>query len=246
MRLSVIVPVLNEASIVRGFLVHLRSLAPAAEIVLVDGGSTDGTAHLCQGLADRIVHTVRGRARQMNAGARIAQGDAFWFVHADSRLDPGSVAAIEEALGDPQLAGGCFGLHIVPSRWIYRMRDALGNLSVDLFRIALGDRGFFCRKQNFFAVNGYPEQPLLEDADFYRRLRTTGRVRQLKVKIQTSARRYEALGPIRTSLFYSLVMGLYLAGARMSFLEHLVAWFSLNRALADRRKLRASSAVEYS
>ena len=226
MHVSIVVPVLDEATIVRGFLEHLRATAPGAEIIVVDGGSKDGTMAICQGLADRILQTTPGRARQMNAGAEIAQGVILWFLHADSRISANSLAAIERSLSDLRTAGGCFRLQIVPSRWIYRVRDVIGDVCVGLFRIGLGDRGLFCRKQCFSVIGGYPDQPLLEDADFYCKLRGLGRVQLLAIKIQTSARRYEALGPIRTSLFYSFVMILYCARVPMSLLERLIAWFS--------------------
>jgi len=223
--ISIIVPVLNEAAIIRGFLQHLRTTAPDAEIIVVDGGSNDGTVELCRGLADHIVESARGRARQMNAGAQVAHGTILWFLHADSYIPASSLAAIEAALDDPQVVGGCFRLQIVPARWIYRVRDATGDVCVNLFRIALGDRGLFCRREHFFAISGYPDQPSLEDADFYCKLRAVGRVRQVPIRIQTSARRYEALGPTRTILFYLLIMTLYLARTKMSVLEKLVRWF---------------------
>ena len=223
--ISIIVPVLNEAVIIRGFLQHLRTTAPAAEIIVVDGGSNDGTVELCRGLADQILESARGRARQMNAGAQVAQGKILWFLHSDSRIATNSLAAIEDVLADWRIVAGCFHLRIVPARWVYRVRDATGDLCVNLFRIALGDRGLFCRRENFIALGGYPDQPLLEDADFYRKLRTVGRVRQIPIRIQTSARRYEALGPTRTILFYLLIMTLYLARTKMSILEKMVRWF---------------------
>ena len=230
MRLSIIVPVLNEAQIVRGFLAHLRATAPGAEIIVVDGGSKDDTLALCRSFADAVIEAPCGRARQMNVGALSARGEILWFLHVDSRISAGSIGAIQNALSDPSVAGGCFRLEIVPSRTIYLVRDAIGNMCVDLFRIALGDRGFFCRKENFLAVGGYPDQPLLEDADFYCKLRELGRVRQLPLKIQTSARRYEALGPIRTSAFYLLIMTLYLAGVKLPILTRLVTWFATKKA----------------
>ena len=244
MLVSIVVPVLDEAPIIRAFLEHLHLVAPAAEIIVVDGGSTDGTPALCHGLADHVSQTTRGRARQMNAGAQIAHGEVFWFVHADSRIASNSLAVIDSALCDAAMVGGCFRLEIVPRRWIYRIRDALGDGCVDMFKIALGDRGFFCRRESFFAAGQYPDQPLLEDADFYCQLRRLGMVKRLSAKIQSSARRYEALGPIRTSLFYLLVMTLYILGARMSFLEKLVRWFSVRQARNQnhpRRTLLSSS-----
>jgi len=114
--ISIIVPVLNEAPIIRGLLEQLRLVAPGAEIIVVDGGSSDGTPTLCHEVADHILQTHRGRAWQMNAGAKIARGDILWFVHADSRVAPNSAAAIEKSLNDPLVAGGCFRLQIIPPR----------------------------------------------------------------------------------------------------------------------------------
>ena len=230
MRVSIIVPVLNEAAIIPGFLEHVRAAAPGAEIIVVDGGSSDDTLALARDLAHDAIEGPCGRAQQMNAGAQRARGEILWFLHVDSRISARSVAAIEDVLSDPAVVGGCFRLQIVPRRWIYRVRDALGNCCVDLFRIALGDRGLFCRKGTFFVIGGYPHQPLLEDAAFYRKLRWLGRVRQLPITIQTSARRYEALGPIRTSLFYMLIMTLYFARVRLRVLERTVNWFAAKKA----------------
>lgn len=245
MRFSIIVPVLNEAALIRQFLQHLRAAAPDAQIIVVDGDSSDGTVDLCRELADRVLESAPGRARQMNAGAKIASGDVLWFLHADSRVATNSVGAIENLLRDSRVAGGCFRLQLVPSRWIYRVRDRIGDLCVDLFGIALSDRGLFCRREHFFAIGGYPEQPLLEDADFYRKLRTIGRTQQLHLRIQTSARRYEALGPVRTSLFHFLIMTLYFARVPMSILEKMVVRFYSKKSSTNKPPGSPAPVVEY-
>jgi rSAM/selenodomain-associated transferase 2 len=237
-RVSIIVPVLNEAAIIGEFLENVRLAAPAAEIIVVDGGSSDDTLALARHSADQTVAGPRGRARQMNTGALRAHGQILWFLHADSVISATCLAAIEEALSDRAVAGGCFRLEIDRRRRIYRVRDTIGNLAVDLFQIALGDRGLFCRKENFFAIGGYPDHLLLEDADFYCKLRGSGRVRQVPVTIQTSARRYEALGPIRTSLFYLLIMILYFARVKRSILERLVNVFTASNATVDQPPVR--------
>ena len=219
--ISIIVPVLNEAPLIGEFLRHLGERAPDAEIVVADGGSNDGTVDLARPLADQVLATPRGRALQMNAGATAATGEVLWFLHADSLLPPTPLDDIRAALADPLLAGGCFRIRIPSSHAIYRVSDSLGNLGVDVFRIALGDHGIFCRRAAFEAVGGYPQVPVMEDAEFYRRLRRVGAVRQLRSVIQTSPRRYQRHGPYRTTLIYGLILALYTARVPIPFLSRL-------------------------
>lgn len=218
---SIVVPVLNEAERIAGFLAHVRQRAPGAEIVVADGGSRDGTPERVAPLADWVLRAPRGRASQMNAGAAAARGEVLWFLHADSELPPQPLPAIFQALRDPRLAGGCFRLRLPSAHPVYRISDRLGNLGVDLFRIALGDHGIFCRRAAFEQVGGYPEVPLMEDAELYRRLGRAGTVRQLRPAITTSPRRYETLGPVRTTGLYALLLSLYVAGVSPYRLERL-------------------------
>lgn len=227
MRISVIVPVWNEDKILSGFLRQLRDIAPQCEIIVVDGGSDDKSFVIATELADRAIQSRRGRAAQMNAGAHIASGDVLWFVHADSNLSVNSIGGIETALADSRVVGGCFRLRVDSPRWVYRIRDLIGNLLVDLTGIALGDRGFFCRREAF---SDYPQVAVLEDAEFYRGLKRKGRVVQLRETIGTSPRRYEALGPITTMSFYAFVMLLYVARVPIPTLEKMV------RAYMQRRR----------
>jgi rSAM/selenodomain-associated transferase 2 len=221
-RLSVIVPVLNEADLIDAFIRHLRMRLPDAEIIVVDGGSTDETREKLQDLRDpfslKILRSESGRAVQMNAGAELATGDTLLFLHADSRLPAASDQLITEALRDPRLCGGCFRLRFPRPEAVYRISDSLGNLAVDLFQIALGDHGIFCRSEVFSIAGGYPQVPVMEDAEFYRQLKHFGRLRQLPAAIETSPRRYEELGRYRTTAFYILILALYLTRARPRFL----------------------------
>ncbi len=209
--LSIIIPTLNEAALITSFLVHLREELPGAELIVVDGGSEDQTATLATRQADRVLRSPRGRAKQMNAGVAVAKGEVLWFLHADSLVPSGSSGSIARALDDPKTVGGCLRLKFPRREWVYRVSDCLGNVAVDLFRVALGDHGIFCRRAAFARVGGYPEVPLMEDAEFYRRLRRAGRVRQLSAYIVSSPRRYEQLGPVRTTAFYLIILALYLA-----------------------------------
>ena len=209
----------NEAPLIAGFLHHLRVIAPQAELIVVDGGSADGTAILAAELADRVIRAPCGRARQMNAGAAAAKGDIFWFLHVDSELPKTAAAALRRALADERLAGGCLRLEIPRPEFIYRVTDQLGNAGVQLFRVALGDHGIFCRRAAFVMIGGYPDVPILEDAELYRKLRRVGGVQQLKPRIISSARTYERLGRYRTTATYFLILLLYMLRIPIPFLN---------------------------
>jgi rSAM/selenodomain-associated transferase 2 len=218
---SIIVPVLNEAEIIGPFLHHLRRCAPQSEIIVTDGGSHDETVAIAEEIADVIVRAPRGRARQMNAGAQLASGGVFWFLHADSEIRANCLPQIERGLQCAKVVGGCFRLRIPRRDWIYRISDSLGNLGVALFGFAFGDHGIFCRRDDFFAVGSYPDVPLMEDAELYRQLRSRGKMRQLRGVVATSPRRYEMLGPYRTTLFYALILVLYVLQTPVNLLARL-------------------------
>ncbi len=234
--LSIIVPVLNESALIRPFLEQLRAVAPSAEIIVVDGESDDGTPELIGGLVDRILRVPRGRARQMNAGARVAHGEIFWFLHADSVVPPNALEEIAEILRRESNVGGCFRLRLPGREWIYRVSDSLGNLGVEVFGFALGDHGIFCRRAAFWQAGEFPDLPLLEDAEFYRALRKGGGMRQSRVAITGDPRRYEELGPYRTTFYYAVILGLYVVGAKMSTLT------SVYRRLTGKRSAERTSA----
>lgn len=223
--LSIIVPVLNEAELIAGFLRKLRNLGPNLEIIVVDGGSSDGTRSLAEPLADRVIAARRGRASQMNAGAEIARGDVLWFLHADLDVPPGSPAEIESALTNPQIVGGCFRLRFPRREVIYRVSDSLGNVGVNLFGFALGDHGIFCRRAAFRQVRGYPDVPILEDAEIYRRLRSQGRMVQLRAEIVSNPRAFEAYGRYRTTAVYFSILALYVFDVPIELLNQIYRRF---------------------
>src|SRR5436190_3306960 len=117
---SVIIPVLNESGLIRSCLERVRFVAPGCEIIVVDGGSNDGTVELCLGLADHVLKTLPGRARQMNAGAVVAQADVLWFVHADSIIPTLAFEEIARVLEERTNAGGCFRLRLPSRQRMYR------------------------------------------------------------------------------------------------------------------------------
>jgi rSAM/selenodomain-associated transferase 2 len=221
MRISIIVPVLDEGPGVGSFLAHLRERAPGAEVVVVCDAGSQQVEEPAVGSAERVITSARGRAAQMNAGAAAAGGDVFWFVHADCYVPQDCLRQISRALDDSRMVGGCFRIRFPRRDLIYRISDACGNLAVELFGRCYGDHGIFCRRQVFMAVGGYPDLPLLEDAEFYRLLRRSGPTQQLRGKIITSPRRYEAIGPYRLTAAYVLISTLYLFRAPISFLARI-------------------------
>ncbi len=220
MQVSIIVPVFNEARLLRSFLSHLGERAPGAEIVVVDGGSSDGTSGLAQGFCDQVVVSEPGRAIQMNAGARAARGDILWFVHVDAEVPCGCLEEIERIIDDPNVAGGFFRIRL-PQAYIYRLTDSFAHYAGILLRMRCGDHGIFCRRTAFLDIGGFPEVPLMEDVEFFRRLRRHGQVRSSRKRILASPRRYETIGRARLTLAYGFIATLYIFGIPLSKLASI-------------------------
>src|SRR5262249_12692328 len=159
----------NEAPLLRQCLTHLRTQATGAEIIVADGGSSDGTVGLARDLCDHIVVSKRNRAIQMNAGARVAHGDILWFVHVDAEVPRGCLDEIERIMDDPKVAGGFFRIRL-PRGWVYRFTDSFAHYAGILLRMRCGDHGLFCRRRVLLDIGGFPEVPLMEDVEFFRRL----------------------------------------------------------------------------
>jgi rSAM/selenodomain-associated transferase 2 len=198
-KLSVVIPALDEASNLARLLPDLDRACPGAVLLVVDGGSRDGTAVVVAGRPGvRLVPSARGRARQMNAGARGAAGDVLLFLHADTWLPDGATALIEGALADPAVVGGRFDVRFDSSRHLMKMIAWFMNARSRATSICTGDQAIFVRRAAFEAVGGYPDIPLMEDIELSRRLRARGRLAALRARVTTSARKWEREGPLRT------------------------------------------------
>jgi len=198
-RLSVVIPALDEASNLARLLPDLDRACPGAELLVVDGGSRDGTAAVVAGRPGvRLVPSARGRARQMNAGARAAAGDVLLFLHADTWLPDGATPLIEGALADPAVVGGRFDVRFDTRRRVLRTVAWFMNARSRATSICTGDQAIFVRRAAFEAVGGYPDIPLMEDIELSRRLRARGRLAALRARVTTSARKWEREGPLRT------------------------------------------------
>jgi rSAM/selenodomain-associated transferase 2 len=196
--LSVVMPALNEAAGIAATLAALQPLrARGVEIVLADGGSTDGTAQLAAPWVDAVTTSPRGRAVQMNAGAALARADAMLFLHADTRLPPLADVLVLQAL-----AGGAdwgrFDVRIAGRPWMLHVVATLMNLRSRLSGIATGDQAMFITRAAFDRVGGFPVQPLMEDIELSRRLKRMSRPACLRARVCTSGRRWEQRGVWRT------------------------------------------------
>ena len=220
-RLSVIVPILNEEHAIAAALVAIRHGAPDSEVIVVDGGSSDHSIDIAKPLADRVINGPRGRARQMNAGAAIASGEAFAFVHADSVVPPDFAPAIIEALADPRVVGGRFDVRLDDPRLSYRLIGALINLRSRISLTGTGDQAIFVRREVFERLGGFPDIELCEDLDFARKLKRAGNIACLRSRVTTSARRWHNEGLVRTVLRMWTIRLLYLAGVSPARLKRM-------------------------
>ncbi len=199
MRLSIIVPTLDEAAAINDLLVDLKPARTAGhELIVVDGGSHDHTVELVHPLVDRVLHSPPGRAIQMNTGATASEGDALWFVHADSRIPADAITALIRELRSGRYWGR-FDIRLSGRAWPFRVIERMMNLRSCLTGIATGDQGIFVTRELFDAVGGFPSIALMEDIALSRLLRRDSRPVCIRTpRLQTSSRRWEEHGILRT------------------------------------------------
>ena len=211
-RLSIVVPVLDETAVIGAALEALRPLRERGhEVIVSDGGSTDGTRERAAGDADRVLAAPRGRARQMNAGAEVAIGDVFVFLHADTKLPPEADRAVFEALGD-RPGWGSFPVRLSGVHPAFRVIERMISLRSRLSGIATGDQAIFVARDLFRAVGGFTDLPLLEDVELCRRLRRIVPPVRPRAPAVTSSRRWEAGGIARTTALMWWIRGAYALG----------------------------------
>jgi rSAM/selenodomain-associated transferase 2 len=199
--LSIVIPVLEEAAAIGP---ALRALAPlrerGVEVVVVDGGSTDGTMRVAAAAgADHVLRAPRGRAAQMNAGARAARGEILLFLHADTALPPSADEIVQAALNQGR-DWGRFDVAIAGADPLLAVVAMLMNLRSRLTGVATGDQAVFARRECFFAAGGFPEIPLMEDVALSKALKRIAPPACLRERVVTSGRRWERNGTLRTIL----------------------------------------------
>jgi rSAM/selenodomain-associated transferase 2 len=222
MNISVIIPILNEEKTIAATLRALLALQPH-EIIAVDGASCDQSREICRKLGAQVLSSERGRARQMNCGARHATGDVLLFLHADSKLPDSVFEEIAQALGDASYVGGRFDVELEGSHWMLKFIGALINCRSRATKVGTGDQAIFVRRSVFAQLGGYPDVPLMEDIAFCRSLKRLGAIACLRSRVLTSGRRWERDGVWRTIIRMWMLKFLYLAGVSPARLKQFYA-----------------------
>lgn len=210
-RLSVIIPALNEAGRLETVLAAVLRERPF-EVIVVDGGSRDETLAIATQAGAAVICAPPGRAGQMNAGARQASGDALLFLHADTVPPTGFVREIEPMLERPNVVAGAFRLGINSNRPVFRWIERAVMWRSRHWQRPYGDQGLFMWRSVFEKIGGYAPIPIMEDVELVRRLRRAGRIGIVDRAVSTSARRWEATGPIRATVVNMISAGAYRLG----------------------------------
>ncbi len=197
--ISIIMPTFNEERNIEGAIQSVSALKGNFELIVVDGGSSDKTREIAGKYTAVIASSDKGRAKQMNEGARRAKGDILLFLHADCRLSPHALNEIERSLnGNKEVVGGAFQFHLDDDSLSFRFLSFFSNVRARIVKTYTGDFGLFMRRSAFEKIGGFSEIELMEDVDICKRLRKEGKLVQANTKIVSSARRFKKEGMLRT------------------------------------------------
>ena len=208
--ISVIIPILNEAKILERSLTQLTQQLQSHQLIIVDGGSTDGSQFIAKKFG-KVISSPQGRARQMNAGADAATGDILLFLHADVWLESGAINSLEAAIATGYV-GGAFKQRIEGGHILYRLIERGANFRAKRLQLFYGDGGIFIRRHHFYQIGGFPNVPILEEMEFSRKLRHLGNTTLVEPGIHISSRRWKKNGIVRTTGLNWFITALYSLG----------------------------------
>jgi len=208
-QLSIIIPTFDEERSIEQTLVSIQAYAPDAEILVVDGGSSDNTVSIASRHA-RVITTKRGRGGQLNAGVAATHGNILLFLHADTLPENKGIDELLTVMQDGSIDGGAFRMHFDDKHLIYhRICESITRRSLRT-KSYTGDQAIFTRRSTFQRLNGYQDWPFMEDVDYSERMGKAGNVMLLTSEVETSARRHQRWGLPRTQLTVVLIRVLYL------------------------------------
>jgi hypothetical protein len=231
-RLSIIIPTLNEAAVIEETITRLPQ-SKQVEIVVVDGGSNDGTADISRKLGARVLLTAPSKAEQMNAGAAEARGDVLLFLHADTRLPANFEEKVMAAVSRKGFCAGAFTLAIDSEDRGLRFIERVANWRAQIFKMPYGDQALFVTRQFFREIGGFPDYPIMEDFELIRRLKKKGKIVILPDPVTTSPRRWLNLGVFKTWLLNQIIIGAYFIGIPP---RRLARWYRREKGRTNKKK----------
>ncbi|MGK7922434.1 MAG: TIGR04283 family arsenosugar biosynthesis glycosyltransferase [Trichodesmium sp.] len=220
MRISIIIPVLNEVSTIAQ-TISTAQTAKNIEIIVVDGGSNDGTIELLKSLNLKVLTGLRGRSIQMNCGAKVATGNILLFLHGDTFLPSNYDELLQEILAKPGTIAGAFELGIRGKNRNLRIVEKIVNWRSRYLQMPYGDQGIFLLAQVFEEIGGFPEIPIMEDFELIRKLRKRGKIGIVSAPVLTSGRRWQKLGIFKTTIINQVIIIAYLLGISPKILVKL-------------------------
>ena len=220
--ISVVIPALDEAERIESAVSSVLA-ADGVECIVVDGGSRDRTFERAARAGARLARAPRGRASQLNAGARLALHPLLLFLHADTILPLGYACVVRRILSGPDIACGAFRLRIEPATSSLRVIERIANLRARRLALPYGDQALFVRADRFHQLGGFPDLPVMEDFEFVRRMRRVGRIEIAPEAVETSSRRWRRDGTWRTTLLHQVAVLAYLGGIHVATIARWTA-----------------------
>jgi rSAM/selenodomain-associated transferase 2 len=220
-RISIIIPTLNEANNIKAAITSTQA-STNVEIIVVDGGSNDGTPNVAQFLGVTVISSAPGRAIQMNTGAAIASGEILLFLHADTRLPTGFDGMIRTALQQPRTIAGAFALKIDSPHWGLRLVEWGVKLRSHLWQMPYGDQAIFLTDKAFTEIGNFPQMPIMEDFELINRLKRVSKIAIIAVPVITSPRRWLKKGIFMTTILNQIIVIAYLFGVSP---ERIRKWY---------------------
>lgn len=245
-RISIVIPALNEADMIATTVAAVAALDGSPEVIVVDGGSRDGTAVLAAAHGARVITSSQGRGAQMHAGALTATGDVLWFLHADTVPPPQASPEIIAALADPTVVGGNFQIRFAGDFLAARLLTRLYR-HLALLGLRYGDSGYFVRRETYLAAGGFRPYPIFEDLDLLVRLRRRGRFVRVAATVTTSSRRFEGRSFAIVFAWWTALQVLYWMGIPPGWLGrlyHHVRSPGRRRRVSSRRKEIANASFD--